>query len=116
MVKFRNCVDLFRPTCRQMANNDFVIGGRRVPCELVGPFQDSSAVNDSRELRRCLADDGYVFLRGVLDKGEVLAARQEVFSRLVKSVRSSRRRSKASQPATVSDVSLPMTWSPSGDQ
>jgi len=66
-----------------MANNDFVIGGRRVPCELVGPFQECSAVNDSRELRRRLAADGYVFLRGVLDKGEVLAARKEVFSRLV---------------------------------
>ncbi len=66
------------------ANRDFVVSGHRVPEEFVGQFQDSSAVDDARELRRRLADSGYVFLRDVLDKDEVLNARDEVFSRLVK--------------------------------
>ena len=60
-----------------------MVSGHRVPDEFVGQFQDSSAVDDARELRRRLADSGYVFLRGVLDKDEVLTAREEVFSRLV---------------------------------
>jgi len=60
----------------------FVVRGCRVPDECVGQFRDSSAGN-ARELRRHLADSGYVFLRGVLDKDEVLTAREEVFSRLV---------------------------------
>ncbi len=63
---------------------DFVIGGHRVPGEFVGQLKDSSAIDDARELRRRLADNGYVFLRGVLDKDEVLTAREDVFSRLVK--------------------------------
>lgn len=52
------------------ANTDFVVSDHRVPDEFVGQFQDSSAVDDARELRRCLADSGYVFLRGVLDKDD----------------------------------------------
>ena len=64
------------------ASRVFVVRGHRVPDELVGQFQDSSAF-DAGELRQRLDDSGYVFLRGVLDKEEVLTARKEVFSRLV---------------------------------
>jgi hypothetical protein len=64
-------------------NSDFMIGGRRVPHEIAGEFVDSSAVDNLRVLRRRLTDDGYVFLRGALDKAKVLAAREEVFARLV---------------------------------
>lgn len=60
----------------------FELGGRKVPDELVGQFRDSSDGGDV-ELRRRLADDGYVFLRGVVDPTDVLAAREEVFARLV---------------------------------
>ena len=64
-------------------NSGFVVRGQRVPDEFTGQFQVSLAHSDPRELRERLADSGYVFLRGVLDRDEVLAAREEVFSRLV---------------------------------
>jgi phytanoyl-CoA dioxygenase PhyH len=58
--------------------------GRSIPDALVGELSDSSAVvQDGGELRRRLADDGYVLLRGVLDPRAVLAARAEVLGRLV---------------------------------
>ena len=70
--------------CSPAGSGDFVIRGHRVPDEFVGQFRNSSDVDNARELRRRLADSGYVFLRGVLDKDEVLSAREEVFSRLAK--------------------------------
>lgn len=58
--------------------------GRPLPDARVGELRDSStAAGDGVELARRLAADGYVFLRGALDVGEVRAARIEVFERLV---------------------------------
>ena len=58
--------------------------GRPLPDERVGELRDSSAeAGDAAALARRLADDGYVFLRGALDVGEVRAARAEVLERLV---------------------------------
>ncbi|GMV91769.1 MAG: hypothetical protein AMXMBFR82_15470 [Candidatus Hydrogenedentota bacterium] len=55
-----------------------------VPPELAGELRDSTPLrNDGDALRARLADDGYVFLRGALNRDDVLAAREEVFSRLV---------------------------------
>ena len=69
---------------RMMASDGFRIGGRRVPDEITGQFEDSSPfIGDPCELRRRLDDNGYIFLRDMLDKADVLAARREVFSRLV---------------------------------
>ncbi len=62
---------------------DLVIGGHPIPDEFIGQLEDSSAIDDARELRGRLANSGYVFLRGALDQEEVLTAREEVFSRLV---------------------------------
>jgi len=64
------------------ASSGFFVKSRQVPDECTGQFRDSST-GDASEWRRHLADSGYVFLRGVLDKDEVLTAREEVFSRLV---------------------------------
>ena len=62
---------------------DFVVQGQAVPEELTGPFSDSTAhVSDGAKLQCRLDHDGYVFLRDVLDKEEVMAARAEVFGRL----------------------------------
>lgn len=69
--------------CSPATNGKFLFRGHPVPDELVGQFQDSSDVDDPRQLQRRLADSGYVFLRGMLDKDEVLKARQEVLARLV---------------------------------
>ncbi|MBI2513151.1 MAG: phytanoyl-CoA dioxygenase family protein [Opitutae bacterium] len=49
----------------------------------IGLLRDSSdAADDVEELRRRLADDGYLYMRGYLDRAEVLAARASLTSRL----------------------------------
>jgi hypothetical protein len=57
--------------------------GRVVPPGLLGELRDSTALlHSNTQLRQRLAEDGYLFLRGVLDAGPVLRARSEVFGRL----------------------------------
>eukprot|EP00913_Durusdinium_trenchii_P013372 g12553.t1 len=54
-----------------------------VPDELIGPLRDSTGIVDQGDaLRSRLADDGYLFLRGVVDSPIIAAAREEVFNRL----------------------------------
>lgn len=61
-----------------------MVQGRPVPDALIGELQDSSALLEQPEaLRERLAADGYLYLKGVLDKAMVGAARAEVFARLV---------------------------------
>ncbi len=49
----------------------------------VGLLRDSSdAADDFEELRRRVAEDGYLYMRGYLDRDEVLAARASLTSRL----------------------------------
>jgi hypothetical protein len=67
-----------------LAPGDCWTQGRPLPDARVGELHDSSAaVADPAALGRCLTADGFVFLRGALDVGEVEAARVEVFERLV---------------------------------
>ncbi|MBT6156729.1 MAG: hypothetical protein HOL01_17670 [Planctomycetaceae bacterium] len=57
--------------------------GRPVPNDVLGPLRDSTGVaDDANELQRRIGDDGYLFLRGVVDRTEIMAARAEVFARL----------------------------------
>ena len=57
--------------------------GSAVPPEMVGELADvSHLLATPGRLRARLADDGYALLRGVLDEGEVMAAREAVFERL----------------------------------
>jgi hypothetical protein len=50
--------------------------------EAFGELRDSSAfAGDMEELRLRMAEDGYLFLRGFLDREEVLAARHDVLAR-----------------------------------
>lgn len=54
-----------------------------VPDHLLAPLTEATDfVSDPPRLRRSFADDGYVLLRGVLGRDDVLAVRREVFSRL----------------------------------
>ena len=63
--------------------HDCIIQQLPIPDELIGPLKECRAgLDEEAELRRCLHDDGYVFLRGVLKTDDVLAARAEVFGRL----------------------------------
>jgi hypothetical protein len=56
---------------------------RPVPDELLGPLTDATSfLNNPEKLRRSFSDDGYVLLRGVLPREDILAARKEVFGRL----------------------------------
>src|SRR5690349_10374235 len=49
----------------------------------VGLLRDSSdAADDVEELRRRVAEDGYLYMKGYLDRDEVLAARASLTDRL----------------------------------
>jgi len=62
---------------------DCVNLGLPVPGALVAPLEDSAGLlADPAALRRRLARDGYVYLRGVLPRYAVDAAREEVANRL----------------------------------
>ncbi|MGZ0173544.1 MAG: phytanoyl-CoA dioxygenase family protein [Planctomycetales bacterium] len=62
---------------------DCRVHGKPVPAEVLGEFRDSTALMvDSSALQTRLAEDGYVFLRGVIAPSSIAMARQEVFCRL----------------------------------
>jgi len=57
--------------------------GQPVPADILGMLTDSSGLmDDPAGLRRRLADDGYLFLRGVVDPATIAAARSEILARL----------------------------------
>ena len=59
------------------------VKGRAVPPELVGELADSAGLlADPSALRARLAADGYLFLKEVVSRADVQAARAEVFERL----------------------------------
>ena len=59
--------------------------GLPVPGDLIDPLLDSSNhIGHPDALTGRMTKDGYLFLKGVLDREEVLAARTEVFERLAK--------------------------------
>lgn len=68
-----------------MEARDCWIQGRSIPSDLLGPLQetDLSTVNGAVARSR-LGEDGYLFFRKVLDRGDVVAAREEVFVELAK--------------------------------
>jgi hypothetical protein len=60
------------------------VKGQPVPSDLIGEMRDSaSLLDDPKALRVRLAEDGHLFLKGVVDRDTVMAARREVFDRLV---------------------------------
>jgi len=66
-----------------MNSADCAIQGRLIPAERLGPLRETSFPDtDCDGLHTRLRDDGYLFLRGVLNVDDVLAARRTVFERL----------------------------------
>ena len=60
-----------------------LVKGHPVPSTLLGELPDSAPLlADPSALRARMADDGFLFLKGVLDRDAVRAARREVFERL----------------------------------
>jgi hypothetical protein len=60
-----------------------VLEGRQLSAGAVAPMANSSGLlNDPEALRARLDKDGYLFLPGALDRGEILAAREEVLRRM----------------------------------
>lgn len=56
------------------------VKGREVPPDMVGELQDSAPLmGDPLALRARLKEDGYLFLKAVVPRASVLAARREVF-------------------------------------
>lgn len=54
-----------------------------MPADVLGEFRDSTELMaDSSALQTRMAEDGYVFLRGVISPSAIAMARQEVFCRL----------------------------------
>ena len=63
--------------------HEAVVKGTPVPPSLLAPMRDSATLlADPPALRARFAEDGYLFLRGVLDPAAVRAARAEVLARL----------------------------------
>lgn len=59
------------------------VHGTLVPHDLLAPYRDSTDLqSDSTALQQRLRDDGYVFVRGLIDTGLISDARREVFTRL----------------------------------
>ena len=57
--------------------------GQPVPDDMLGAMVDSaSLLDDPTALRQRLAEDGYLFLRGVVDPAVIKAARTEILGRL----------------------------------
>ena len=61
----------------------FKVRGRTVPAELCGGLRESSLLDSDDVLQQRLEQDGYLFLRSALDQDKVLAAREEIFQRMV---------------------------------
>jgi ectoine hydroxylase-related dioxygenase (phytanoyl-CoA dioxygenase family) len=60
------------------------VKGQPVPDDVIREMRDSaSLLDDPKALRARLAEDGYLYLKGVVDRDTVMAARAEVFARLV---------------------------------
>lgn len=60
------------------------VKGQPVPSSLIHEMVDSASLLDNpTALRARLAEDGYLYLKGVVDRDTVMAARKEVFQRLV---------------------------------
>jgi hypothetical protein len=59
------------------------VHGKPVPQDVLGAFRDSTDVMaDASSLQARMADDGYLFLRGVIAPSSIAMARNEVFGRL----------------------------------
>lgn len=66
-----------------MPDRPYHIQGRRVPADLKGPMVPMMAgLEDEQLLSDVLEVEGYLYLPGILDSSDVLAARQEVFGNL----------------------------------
>lgn len=63
--------------------SEVMVKGAPVPASMLGEFTDSAGLlGDPAAMRQRLAEDGYLFLRGLLDAGMVRAARAEILQRL----------------------------------
>jgi hypothetical protein len=57
--------------------------GQPIPAALFGRLRDSSEIaGDAAALRARMTEDGYLFLRGVLDATTILKARETIFTKL----------------------------------
>lgn len=63
--------------------NDCHVHGQAIPDELLGAYTESSTIDSDQLLQSRLKQDGHVFIRSAIDRSDVMAAREEVFRRLI---------------------------------
>ena len=62
---------------------DALINGVNVPNSLLGELKDTNLKNATDEkLRQSLNDNGYLFLRNVIEKNDITKARNDIFEKL----------------------------------
>ena len=62
---------------------DALINGINVPNSLLGELKDTNLKNATDEkLRQSLNDNGYLFLRNVIEKNDITRARNDIFEKL----------------------------------
>ena len=62
---------------------DALINGIKVPNSLLGELKDTNLINTTDEkLRQSLNDNGYLFLRNVIEKNDITKARNDIFEKL----------------------------------
>ena len=62
---------------------DALINGVNVPNSLLGELKDTNLKNTTDEkLRQSLNDNGYLFLRNVIEKNDITKARNDIFEKL----------------------------------
>ena len=60
-----------------------LINGVNVPNSLLGELKDTNLQNATDEkLRQSLNDNGYLFLRNVIEKNDITKARNDIFEKL----------------------------------
>lgn len=66
-----------------LVGTDCRVQDQAVPDDLLGTLTESSATDTDELLQSRLAHEGYVFIRRAVDQSDVMAAREEVFTRLM---------------------------------
>ena len=72
-------------TTSQWPGQDLFVNDGKLPPESIAPLRPTTLDTPMEEVRRRYKEDGYVFIKGLIPRQDVLKARQEYFSMLAPS-------------------------------